>query len=239
MAAVGIPVQEESLVKYNPAQSITTKSKKKKENATSQVEDILGQILPARQWEKDGNLWISNISSTPATRLDVINLQAKLDKKLTELQARETGICPIREELYSQCFDELIRQVTINCAERGLLLLRVRDELRMTIEAYQTLYESSVAYGLRKALRAQQDKEEIQDQINEVQGESKSLQENIQELTRELHVLEETEQDKRREIVTKNEEEVQLLKSQVSDLREELEKVLGLPNKKGKKGGKK
>ena len=29
--------------------------------------------------------------------------------------------------------DELIRQITINCAERGLLLLRVRDEARMTI----------------------------------------------------------------------------------------------------------
>ena len=38
-------------------------------------------------------------------------------------------------------------QVTINCAERGLLLLRVRDEMRMTIMAYQTLYESSVAFG--------------------------------------------------------------------------------------------
>jgi len=53
------------------------------------------------------------------------------------VQARETGICPVREELYAQCFDELIRQVTINCAERGLLLLRVRDEMRMTIAAYQ------------------------------------------------------------------------------------------------------
>ncbi len=55
----------------------------------------------------------------------------------TTMQARETGICPIREELYAQCFDELIRQVTINCAERGLLLLRVRDEMRMTTAAYQ------------------------------------------------------------------------------------------------------
>ena len=54
--------------------------------------------------------------------------------------------------------DELIRQVTINCAERGLLLLRVRDEIRMTIAAYQTLYESSVAFGMRKALQAEQGK---------------------------------------------------------------------------------
>ena len=64
----------------------------------------------------------------------------------------------MREELYAQCFDELIRQVTINCAERGLLLLRVRDELRMTIAAYQTLYESSVAFGMRKALQTEQGK---------------------------------------------------------------------------------
>ena len=32
---------------------------------------------------------------------------------------RESGIDPIREELHNQCFDEIIRQVTIDCAERG------------------------------------------------------------------------------------------------------------------------
>ena len=46
-------------------------------------------------------------------------------------------MCWVRRELYSQCFDELIRQSTINCAERGLLMLRVRDELKMTLMAYQ------------------------------------------------------------------------------------------------------
>lgn len=86
----------------------------------------------------------------------MIYLQEKLDQLLQQRQARETGICPVREELYAQCFDELIRQVTINCAERGLLLLRVRDEMRMTIAAYQTLYESAVAFGMRKALQTEQ-----------------------------------------------------------------------------------
>ena len=56
-------------------------------------------------------LWVQYVSSTPATRLDVINLQEQLDQRLTNRQARETGICPVREELYAQCFDELIRQV--------------------------------------------------------------------------------------------------------------------------------
>ena len=66
-------------------------------------------------------------------------LQELLDKRLLERQARETGICPVREDLYQQCFDELIRQVTLDGPERGLLLLRVRDEIRMTIDAYKIL----------------------------------------------------------------------------------------------------
>ena len=66
----------------------------------------------------------------------MINLQDELDRRLIAYQTRETGICPKREELHAQCFDELIRQITINCAERGFLLVRVRDEIKMTIQAY-------------------------------------------------------------------------------------------------------
>lgn len=62
--------------------------------------------------------------------------------------------------------DELIRETTINCAERGLLLLRVRDEIQMTIAAYQTLYESSVAFGMRKALQAEQGKSDMEKRVS-------------------------------------------------------------------------
>ena len=49
-------------------------------------------------------LYCQRISATPATRLDVINLQEQLDMRLQQRQARETGICPVRRELFSQCF---------------------------------------------------------------------------------------------------------------------------------------
>ncbi|XP_058033983.1 axonemal dynein light intermediate polypeptide 1-like [Ahaetulla prasina] len=114
------------------------------------------------EWTEENQLWVQQVSSTPSTRMDVVHLQEQLDLKLQQRQARETGICPVWGEGYSQCFDELIRQVTINCAERGLLLLRVRDEIRMTIAAYQTLYESSVAFGMRKALQAEQGKSDME-----------------------------------------------------------------------------
>ena len=122
------------------------------------------------------DLWVQYVSSTPATRLDVVNLQESLDRKLQQRQARETGICPVREELYAQCFDEVIRQVTINCAERGLLLLRVRDEVRMTIAAYQTLYESSIAFGMRKALTAEHTKAELNNKVRTLEAEREDLE---------------------------------------------------------------
>jgi dynein light intermediate chain len=55
--------------------------------------------------------------------------------------------------------------VAVNCQERGLLLLRVRDEIRMTMAAYQTLYESSVAFGMRKALMAEQGRSDLERKV--------------------------------------------------------------------------
>lgn len=72
--------------------------------STSATEDILNSILPPKEWTEDGQLWVQYVSSTPATRLDVVNLQEQLDLRLQQRQARETGICPVREELYAQCF---------------------------------------------------------------------------------------------------------------------------------------
>lgn len=71
------------------------------------TEDILNSILPPRDWSEGGQQWVQSVSSTPATRLDVINLQEQLDTRLQQRQARETGICPVRRDLYSQCFGEL------------------------------------------------------------------------------------------------------------------------------------
>jgi dynein light intermediate chain len=129
---------------------------------SSQLVDVLNAILPPREYlDEHGRRLAQAVSSAPSSRDQVITLQMKLDERLQERQARENGICPVREELYSQCFDELIRQVTIESPERGLLLMRVRDEVRMTISAYQTLYQSSITFGMRKTLQAEQGNSEL------------------------------------------------------------------------------
>ena len=125
-------------------------------------EDILNAILPPREWVELGKQYIQYVSHTPASRVDVARLREMLDQKLMERQARESGICPVREELFSQTFDEIIRQIGLSEAERGLLLLRIRDELKMTIGAYQTLYKSSNTFAMRKQLQAEHGKADLE-----------------------------------------------------------------------------
>merc|ERR1712146_436747 len=228
-----------SLVKYdNPVLVNSARDKKSKgkgkaalppvndSKAPTQTEDILNSILPPREWTEDGQLWIQYVSSTPATRLDVINLQEQLDLKLQQRQARETGICPVREELYAQCFDELIRQITINCAERGLLLLRVRDELRMTVAAYQGLYESSVAYGMRKALRSEQLKAELNKSTKEVEMQKLDLSRRVEELKQFCEETATNFKESQATLEKKNSDELQQLKKFNAALKAELEEYL-------------
>jgi len=115
--------------------------------------------------------------------LDVKRLGEKLDAYLERFKVKEVGICPVKREIYTQCFgklplgrprgarfnfddraydfslllarlDEIIRQVTLNCAERGFMLIKIRDDMNNTIDSNQKLFESVMAHGIRKALMA-------------------------------------------------------------------------------------
>lgn len=125
--------------------------------------------------------------------------------------------------------DELIRQITINCSERGLLLLRVRDEARMTIAAYQTLYESSIAFGMRKALMAEQRKMEAEQRIRQLDSEQKELSTQIEELTTRCEAVMRREEERKVQDEKKHHEEVDVLRRNNDLLKNSLESMLAAP----------
>jgi len=65
-------------------------------------------------------------------------------------------------------------------------LVRVRDEIRMTIQAYQTLYESSIAFGMRKALQAKQKKAEMEKKIKDLDTECNKLEKQVKDLEEKI-----------------------------------------------------
>eukprot|EP01064_Diplonema_japonicum_P009005 TRINITY_DN1647_c0_g4_i1.p1 TRINITY_DN1647_c0_g4~~TRINITY_DN1647_c0_g4_i1.p1 ORF type:complete len:246 (+),score=80.07 TRINITY_DN1647_c0_g4_i1:46-738(+) len=225
---------QESLVSYeNPVLlSEAYKRKNSKKTAVKQAtEDTLNTIVPPRMWSEDGAEWVQYVSSTPATKMDVIDLQEALDAKLQQQHAREMGICPVREELYSQAFDEVIRQTTVACAERGLLLLRVRDELHLNTSSYKKLYESSVAFGMRKALQAEHRKATMEGGISGLESECTNLQHVVEKYTERCASIEQEEVARRKHDFAQHQEQVEKLKRANEKLTMSLQNLLGTSKK--------
>ena len=55
------------------------------------------------------------VAKEPSSRLEVVTIQQHLEQKLMQRQARETGICAVREDLYKQLFGTL-SPCGANCA---------------------------------------------------------------------------------------------------------------------------
>lgn len=150
------------LLKWDPPVPVnnTDDSQKKKalgSTATGMDQinrDILNSMFPPIEFTtNDGITFTQSISTNAVTKSDVQKLKQQLSNLLQLRKARNTGVCLIRSDLYSQCFDEIIRQVTIDNNARGRLLMRVRDHYRMTLAAYKQLYETTLDWGNRKTMQ--------------------------------------------------------------------------------------
>lgn len=58
-------------------------------DAKRETEEILNTILPPLEWEEDGQMWRQQVSTNPATRLEVVNLQEQLDMRLQQRQVND------------------------------------------------------------------------------------------------------------------------------------------------------
>jgi len=186
----------------------------KTDKSTAKLDDMLNSMLPPREWVEDSGSWVQYVSKEAASRLDVIALQEQLDKKLNERKARETGICPVREELYGQCLDELIRHVTLDGPERGLLMMRIRDEIRMSVDAYKTLFGSSVTFGIKKQLKAEQGIPELVGDVQQLENDKTQLELEVYELRSKLEITEKRETERKMTDEKRRKEELDFLKYQ-------------------------
>ena len=195
------------------------------------VKDALNRLLPPKKITEKDQEWVQYVTCTPVAKADVVNLQENLDRRLQTEQARETGICPIREKLYTECFDELIRQITLNCLERGILLTRIKKELHMTINSYQSLYESSIAYGIRTLLLAEEEKKKLNDEIENIEKECENLEIEIQEIDYKLKEHKENDDKNRQALKLKHIEEIEENRKKGKRIKEELRNKLTFAGK--------
>eukprot|EP00758_Cryptobia_borreli_P003640 Tbor_TRINITY_DN3887_c0_g1::TRINITY_DN3887_c0_g1_i1::g.5591::m.5591/K10410/DNALI; dynein light intermediate chain, axonemal len=196
--------------------------------------DIVSAIFPPKvSLHADGRKMIHMISMQPATRLDVIKLQETLDNRLVQRQAKRKGVCNIRLELYNDVFDELIRQITIDLPERGLLLLRIRDEARQNLNLHRLLCDAARAFAVKKII-ANPEEVAKKTTIADIEREKVELQAQIHELKTRVENLEKSSQEAKLLSQREHEKQVEFLRNNIRQLtmhvRAEAEKA-GIQNR--------
>lgn len=230
---------KDTLVRYNTPIVVASRREEKMEveglthkqglssfSEKDNIQEVLNCIFPPRQWEENGVLWMQTVSNQLVTEQNVKELGEELDRSLQREDARETGICPLRRKLYDQCFDELVRQETLNCCEQGLLLKSIRDNLRMELNAFETLYESCLAYALRKTLLVEEEKSKLIECIAEEKEKKIKLENHIEELTSKIEQFQLHEAEHNEHCEEEHQKEVELLKQENKNLMVELEQII-------------
>ena len=78
----------------------------------------------------------------------------------------------------------------------------------MTIAAYQTLYESSIAFGMRKTLMAEHRKAEMQNKVKILEAENEDLERQVAELKERSALTRVRETERQKQDAAKHDEEV-------------------------------
>jgi dynein light intermediate chain len=176
------------------------------------LKSFIDSILPPKKVVENGLIFYQFVSCDSAIVNDVIKLNDQLDSQMKIRGAKETGICTIREELYDECFDEIIRQVTIGCLQRGDLLNRIKLELLHEKDYYQKLYESLIAFSLRKVLQEKKKMNKLLQKEEELNAEIEALNADIENKEKELERRKQEEEEKEKQAQEDHIEAMKVLK---------------------------
>ena len=89
----------------------------------------------------------------------------------------------------------------------------------MTIAAYQTLYKSAVAFGMRKQIQAESGKKELEDTISSLEERKQQLEERKTELENKKKTILKRNEERRNQEHSKRQQEIDFLDFQTHNLR--------------------
>lgn len=137
------------------------------------------------------------VNTNSKGRADAFDLQKELDKALETFQVRPKPVCSFREVMFSETFDELIRQVTLERPEMGMLLLRIRDEIRLSIQNHLELFRQTHNFGCQNLTTAELNYKDLEDTLAAKQARREALVTRVNELNAQLAQVERENQTNR------------------------------------------
>lgn len=172
--------------------------------------------------------WVKVAAIDHTSRLDCVHLRDHLERRCREENARPSGVvCKSREGIYTDGLQEVIRQITVLCPERGVLLAELAAEMQQTTETYDILFDSACQYAVRKAIERDM-RSYLFDDKERMASEVRRLENRVHELqAKHDGMLKRFEEQKQTE-VKRHEEEVKYLKKANQQIITEIKRITAL-----------
>ena len=98
--------------------------------------------------------------------------------------------------------------------------MKVRDEMKMSIAAYQTLYKSAVAFSMRKQIQAQEGKDKLIQEIKSLREKREELKDKKEALFLKREILHRRIKEKSATEKSKRKNEISFLEFQNQHLKQ-------------------
>ncbi|ORC87567.1 dynein arm light chain, axonemal [Trypanosoma theileri] len=190
--------------------------------------------VPLQQQQQDGKekdselTWMKVADIEHTSRLDAVCLREHLERRCKEENARPTGVvCMIREGIYTDGLREVIRQVTVLCPERGLLLAELATEMQQTTNTYDILFDSACQYAVRKAIERDLRSYLFDEKIS-LESEVRRLENRVNELRAKHDGMTKRFEEQKQAELNRYEEEVKYLKKANQQIVNEIKRITAL-----------
>ncbi|KAF8300832.1 putative dynein arm light chain [Trypanosoma cruzi] len=221
---------EQALATLFPPEPLQVEEEEKKEKKEKNEEGFgyrtRNTFCSTREFGESKWMKVAAIDHT--SRLDCVHLQDHLNRRCKEENARPSGVlCTIREGIYTDGLRELIRQTTVLCPERGLLLAELATEMQQTTNKYDILFDSASQYAVRKAIERDM-RSYLFDDKKSMESEVRRLENRVNELRAKRDGMIKRFEEQKQSEQNRHEEEVKYLKKANQQIISEIKRITAL-----------
>ena len=171
---------------------------------------------------------LRRLSRKSTDKLGVLALHESLEQRCRAADADGIGggggVCKEREEIYDDCLLETIRITSIDCPERGALLLALRAESAETQNSYDALFERAVQFGNRKSIERDFSRSMYQ-KISTLRSQTVQLENRVNEMRAKLEGIVKRYAERRQADDRRHSEEVAFMRKNNGQLTSEIKRL--------------
>lgn len=150
--------------------------------------DALSSLFDQKRINPRGLAHLERKTANPkkAAKESIRQIAGKIETLLVEENCKPEGLCPTKRAIYDEAFNEVIRQITLESGERGVLLADVKSQIDYALNEFESLFQSAGVFTSRRQVMAEKDLKSVEEERRVLEQEEAELKNTKVQLTNEI-----------------------------------------------------